>query len=95
MHGVQDWDSPAGCIQWDRMVSFLSKVRASGGEIPPDHHSHDHLNEQKEVAVSPGVIERWTEEFRAIEKEREKEGEKIIWVLLDGFLLYWYRVRSH
>ena len=76
------------------MVSFLSKVRASGGDIPPDHHSHDHLNEQKEVPVSPGVIERWTEEFCAIEKEKEEEGEKIVWVLLDGFLLYWYRVSS-
>jgi len=76
------------------MVSFLSKVRASSGEIPPDHHSHDRLNEQKEVPVSPGVIERWTEEFRVIGEEREKRGEKIIWVLLDGFLLYWYRVRS-
>ncbi|KAF9648565.1 P-loop containing nucleoside triphosphate hydrolase protein [Thelephora ganbajun] len=89
VYGVQDWDSPAGCIQWDRMVSFLRKVRASSGEIPPDHHSHDHLNEQKEVIASPDVIKRWTEEFRRIGEEREKEGEKVIWVLLDGFLLYW------
>ena len=75
------------------MVSFLQRVRASSGEIPPDHYSHDHLNEQGEVPVSPGVIERWTEEFRKIEEEREKGGEKVIWVLLDGFLLYWNRVR--
>ena len=94
VYGVQDWDSPAGCIQWDRMISFLNKVRASSGEIPPDHYSHDHLNEQKEVPVAPGVIERWTEEFRTIGEEREKEGERVIWLLLDGFLLYWNRVRS-
>lgn len=94
VHGVQDWDSPEGCIQWDRMVSFLRKVCASSGEIPSDHYSHDHLNRQGEVPVTPGVIERWTEEFRRIGEEREKEGEKIIWVLLDGFLLYWNRVRS-
>ena len=72
----------------------MSKVRTSSGEIPPDHYSHDHLNEQKEVHVSPSIIERWTEEFRRIEEEREKEGEKIVWVLLDGFLLYWSRVKS-
>ena len=76
------------------MISFLNKVRASSGEIPPDHYSHDHLNEQKEVPVAPGVIERWTEEFRTIGEEREKEGERVIWLLLDGFLLYWNRVRS-
>ena len=94
VHGVQDWDSPAGCIEWGRMVSFLSKVRASSGEIPPDHYSHDHLNEQKEVPVNPDVIERWTQEFRRITDEKEKEGGKVVWVLLDGFLLYWNRVRS-
>jgi hypothetical protein len=76
------------------MVSFLTKVRASGGEIPPDHHSRDNLNEQKEVPVRAGVIERWTEEFRRIGEEREKGETKIIWVLLNGFLLYWNQVRS-
>jgi len=91
VYGIQDWDSPAGCMQWDRMVSFLTKVRASSGEIPEDHYSHDHLNEQKEVPVSPGVIERWKGEFQRMKEEREKEGEKVIWVLLDGFLLYWHR----
>jgi len=77
------------------MVSFLNKVRASSGEMPQDHCSHDHLNEQKEVPVSPDVIERWTEEFLRIEVEREREGEKVVWVLLDGFLLYWNQVRSY
>jgi nicotinamide/nicotinate riboside kinase len=94
VYGVQDWESPPGCIEWDRMVSFLNKVQASGGEIPPDHHSDDHLNEQKEVHISTDVVERWTEEFRRIGEEREKGGTKVTWVLLDGFLLYWNRVRS-
>jgi nicotinamide/nicotinate riboside kinase len=76
------------------MVSSLNKVRASRGELPPDHRSHDHLNEQKEVPVRPGVIEKWAEEFRRIGEEREKVGEKVIWVLLDGFILYWNQVRS-
>jgi len=91
IYDVQDWDSPAGAIQWDRLVPFLGELRASSGNIPPDHCSHEHLNEQKEVPVSPGVIERWTEEFRRIKAEREKEGERVVWVLLDGFLLYWNR----
>lgn len=89
-YGVQDWDSAPTAIQWDRMAAVLSKVRTTG-EIPPDHRSHEHLNEQKEVPVRPGVIEKWAEEFQRIGEEREKRGEKVIWVLLDGFLLYWNR----
>lgn len=76
------------------MVSFLNKVRTSNGEIPPGHSSHDHWGEQKDVPIGPGVVERWAQEFRRIEEERAREGEKIVWVLLDGFLLYWNRVKS-
>jgi nicotinamide/nicotinate riboside kinase len=74
------------------MISFLRQVRASGGEVPSGHDSHDHLNEQKEVPVKPGTIEKWAEEFRRIGEEREKAGERVVWLVLDGFLLYWNRV---
>ena len=73
----------------------MSEVRNSSGKIPSGHYSHDHLNEQKEVPVRQGTIEKWAEEFRRIEEGRESMGERITWVLLDGFLLYWNRVRSY
>jgi nicotinamide/nicotinate riboside kinase len=90
VHNVQDWDAAAGAISWDRLVEFLRHVKETGA-IPPDHRSHDHLNEQKEVKVEEKVLEKWIKEFETIKQDR-KDNEKIIWGLVDGFLLYWNKV---
>jgi len=56
--------------------------------------SHDHLNEQKEVQVEDELRDRWAREFVNMKEERERKGEeKIVWGLVDGFLLYWHKVR--
>ncbi len=69
------------------------KIRETG-VIPPEHYSHDHLNEQREVPVEQPLIDRWRETFTKIQEEHEKAGEKIVWVVVDGFLLYWDQVCS-
>lgn len=40
------------------------------------------------------IIDRWRETFTRIQEEHEKAGEKIVWVVVDGFLLYWDQVYS-
>lgn len=87
---VQDWDRAEGAISWDRMAKFLRQVKAAG-EIPPDHRSHDHLNEQKEIKVDDHVQQKWMDEFKRLKENNT--GEKIVWGLVDGFLLYWHPVR--
>ncbi|KAG5646838.1 hypothetical protein DXG03_002215 [Asterophora parasitica] len=89
IHKVQDWDAAPGAILWPKLVSFLREVKETG-KIPPDHRSHDHLNEQKEVKVDDEVRDRWIDVFEGLRKEREQNAqEKIVWGLVDGFLLYW------
>ncbi|PPQ96821.1 hypothetical protein CVT26_006222 [Gymnopilus dilepis] len=89
IHNVQDWDAPAGAITWPRLVKFLQTVKETG-QIPPDHRSHDHLNEQKDIKIDPDVRDRWIEEFRSIKTEKEAAlDQRIVWGLVDGFLLYW------
>lgn len=89
MHNVQDWDAPEGAISWDSLVNFLKTIKQTG-EVPPDHRSHDHLNEHKEIKVDDMVREKWIKEFARLKKENE--GEQVVWALVDGFLLYWYKV---
>lgn len=88
-YGVQDWDSAEGAIDWPRMIKTLKEVKRTG-IIPAEHYSHDHLNEQRDVPIEQSVSQHWRDEFARIQEEHEKEGEKIVWVLVDGFLLYWH-----
>ncbi|KAG6861683.1 hypothetical protein C0995_013252 [Termitomyces sp. Mi166 len=88
IYNVQDWDAAPGAILWPKLVHFLREVKATG-KIPNDHRSHDHLNEQREIQVDDKVRDQWIDVFEGIRKERERQGEKLIWGLVDGFLLYW------
>ncbi|EKM80775.1 hypothetical protein AGABI1DRAFT_105715 [Agaricus bisporus var. burnettii JB137-S8] len=92
VYQVQDWDAPAGAISWDRLIAFLRHVRETG-DIPLDHHSHDHLNEQQDIPIPNELRESWITEFKRIQEEKkaQENGVKIIWALVDGFLLYWHK----
>lgn len=91
VYNVQDWDAPAGAIDWRRMIDFLRHVKSTG-VIPEEHYSHDHLNEQKEVRVASEVKEKWRKEFERIKERKLQVGERVVWGLVDGFLLYWHPV---
>lgn len=93
VHNVQDWDAAPGAIDWLRLITFLKHVKEIG-EIPPDHRSHDHLNEQKEIRVDDAVREKWIAEFQQLKAKWTTEGERVVWGLVDGFLLYWHKVPS-
>ncbi|KAF8909851.1 P-loop containing nucleoside triphosphate hydrolase protein [Mucidula mucida] len=86
---VQDWDAAPGAIDWPRMIEFLRQVKATG-VIPEEHYSHDHLNEQKAVPVNSAVKDKWRTEFQRIKEDNLKAGRRVIWGLVDGFLLYWH-----
>jgi nicotinamide/nicotinate riboside kinase len=92
VYGVQDWDAAPGAIDWPLLTSFLRRVKATGN-IPPDHRSHDHLNEQKEVPVDKALQEKWEAAFAKFKAQQNSKGTKIVWGLVDGFLLYWHPVR--
>ncbi|KAG9309341.1 hypothetical protein JVU11DRAFT_10577 [Chiua virens] len=91
VYNVGDWDSPQGAIDWPRLRAFLKKVKADG-VIPPDHRSHDHLNEQKKIPLTDSAYREFRNGFQEVEEEQRKKGIRIIWGLVDGFLLYWDKV---
>jgi nicotinamide/nicotinate riboside kinase len=63
------------------------------GVVPAEHYSHDHLNEQRDVPVDAAITNKWRETFKKTQEEHESAGEKIVWVIIDGFLMYWNQVR--
>lgn len=42
--------------------------------------------------MQDGILERWRDTFNRIDEGQRKAGEQIIWVIVDGFLLYWHPV---
>lgn len=88
VYGVQDWDRAEGAIEWPLMVNALEKVKQTG-VIPPEHVSHDHLNEQKDIPIEDSIFRKWKTHFEGVERGHRERGEDIKWVMVDGFLLYW------
>jgi nicotinamide/nicotinate riboside kinase len=85
----QDWDTAATAIDWPRLRAFLRSVKRTA-RLPDGHSSHDHLNEQKHVEIGESLAARCKEEIARVQKEVEAaSGVRIVWGLVDGFLLYW------
>ncbi|KIJ50607.1 hypothetical protein M422DRAFT_27227 [Sphaerobolus stellatus SS14] len=88
-YGVQDWDDAAGAIEWPRLASFLEGIKHTG-VLPDTHKSHDHLNENKPVPVDSDILSHWRIESEKLVRDHlEKYGERIVWAIVDGFLMYW------
>jgi len=89
IYGIKDWDDAPGAIVWDKMAREMQYVLANG-KTSDAHFTHQHFSEQKPVEVEPETVRFWSTKFRQLEDEFRKEGERVLWVMVDGFLLYWH-----
>ncbi|KDQ26707.1 hypothetical protein PLEOSDRAFT_1044152 [Pleurotus ostreatus PC15] len=88
-YGFADWDDAPGAIDWDRMTTFLSDLKRTG-VLPDDHESFDSLNTTANVSVDDDIIAGWKTRSEKLASEHlERHGEKLVWAIIDGFLLYW------
>lgn len=88
MHGVQDWDDPPTAIDWERMRSVLQHVKANG-RLEDGYKSFQHLNHAVEVGIPEESTLKWRQSFAKAQKEAAQKGERLTWVLVDGFMLYY------
>ncbi|KAJ9111391.1 hypothetical protein QFC19_001160 [Naganishia cerealis] len=85
---IQDWDRADTAIDWpyfEREVEYAKKE----GKHLPELRSHDHLNKQVEVPIDDSVVEQWRTRFQELEAKEREKGVELIFVLLDGFLLFY------
>ncbi|KAI0319579.1 P-loop containing nucleoside triphosphate hydrolase protein [Amylostereum chailletii] len=86
---VQDWDSAPTALDWPRQRAFLHTVKRTA-RLPATHSSHDHLNVQTPVPLDEPVAAHWRAELEKKQREvEEREGVRVVWGLVDGFLMYW------
>ena len=88
IHNVQDWDAPATAIDWPRFIGALRQIKENG-EIPSDHQSYEDLNQNPAIEMDEGVRDQWKEVFTELQEAKGSLNERIVWVLVDGFLMYW------
>ena len=89
---VLDWDTASGAINWPHLISFLQKFKITG-EIPTDYRRDLHLVENPNPSVRDEVVLLWTHSFHLLESKMKARSERIVWGLVDRFLLYWDHVR--
>ncbi|KAL0062270.1 ribosylnicotinamide kinase [Marasmius tenuissimus] len=85
--GFENWDDPEGAVEWDRMANYLTELKKTG--VLGEHHSVDSFNQNAAVPVDDEVISKWKKLSEKVFTERQSQGENLVWVIVDGFLLYW------
>lgn len=70
-------------ILWAKQRATLHHLRTTG-LLPPDHSSHDHLNEQVPVPISADLQAEWRARFAALDGAHDT-----VFVIADGFLMFY------
>lgn len=73
------------------MAKELEYIKENG-HVSDSHYSHDHLNVQKSIPVELQTLAFWKTRLGQLQKQFEEEGYEVKWVIVDGFLLYWFAV---
>ncbi|KAG1773704.1 P-loop containing nucleoside triphosphate hydrolase protein [Suillus placidus] len=85
---TKNWDAPSA-IDWPRIRKFLRDVKCIGG-IPLDHISCDTSDDGRDVPIDENRADAWKTRFQDLgQRCLVAANTKVIWVLVDGFMLYW------
>jgi nicotinamide/nicotinate riboside kinase len=68
-------------IEWERQRKAIRHLREQG-EIPLEHSSHDHLNEQIPVPISSEIERDWKEKFRELFAKQGTQKPSVLLFLL-------------
>ncbi|KDQ15268.1 hypothetical protein BOTBODRAFT_31926 [Botryobasidium botryosum FD-172 SS1] len=89
VYSVLDADDAPTAIDWPRFITVLNHVKRTG-RLPTDHAIYEDLNPSTEVLPSNDKIKEWQKAFAKAEADvMSRMGQKVVWVILEGFLLFW------
>lgn len=88
---AKNWDVPSA-IDWSRMLKVLQDVKHTGS-IPSDHISRDDWHDAGDVPIDHNRAVACKARFEDLEQRCLATANiKVIWVLVEGFMLYWDQV---
>lgn len=87
----KNWDVPSA-IDWSRMLKVLKDVKRTGS-IPFDHVSRDDWHDAGDIPIDDNRASGWKARFEDLRQHCLAVANiKVIWVLVEGFMLYWDQV---
>ncbi|KAG8719682.1 ribosylnicotinamide kinase [Ceratobasidium sp. 394] len=91
IYGIPDADDPPGAIDWPRFREEFKRFRSN----QPFADDHPKSGESSISSLSFGpvlpdnLLSEWRSRFREVERVRMRQGVKIEWRIVEGFLLYY------
>jgi nicotinamide/nicotinate riboside kinase len=87
----KNWDVPSA-IDWPGMLKVLQDVKRTGS-IPLDHIGPDDCYDVGDIPIDENRAVEWKSRFGDL-KQRclVAANVEVIWVLVEGFMLYWNQV---
>lgn len=87
---MPDFEAPQTAIDWPRLREVLSRVKRTG-ELPKNHQDTEETR-RIELAVSDAFLQMWRARIRnALTCATD---DRVLFVLVEGFVLYWDKVFS-
>ena len=88
---AKNWDVPSA-IDWSQMLKVLQDVKRIGS-IPLDCISRGDWHEPGDIPIDDNRVVTWKARFEDIKQHcLVAANTKVIWVLVEGFMLYWDQV---
>jgi nicotinamide/nicotinate riboside kinase len=88
---AKNWDVPSA-IDWSQMLKVLRDVKRIGS-IPLDCISRGDWHEPGDIPIDDNRVVAWKARFEDIKQHCLVAANiKVIWVLVEGFMLYWDQV---
>ncbi|KAG9087636.1 ribosylnicotinamide kinase [Ceratobasidium sp. UAMH 11750] len=91
IYGIPDADDPPGAIDWPRFREEFKRFRSN--QPFADDHPKSGESSMSSLSFGPvlpdNLLSEWRSRFREVERVRMRQGVKIEWRIVEGFLLYY------
>jgi len=88
---AKNWDVPSA-IDWSQMLKVIQHVKGTGS-IPFDHVSRNDWHAAGDIPIDDNKAVSWKARFEDLERRCMVAANiKVIWVLVEGLMLYWDQV---
>ncbi|KAG8736484.1 ribosylnicotinamide kinase, partial [Ceratobasidium sp. 414] len=91
VYNVPDLEDPPGTIDWPAFREAFKRFRSAEPFVSDQPESSDTGSSSSsfDATLPDGLLDEWRSRFRRVEEERMRQGVKVEWRIVEGFVLYY------